>query len=64
MKSSEKWIIKKKQMWNNRKIVKMDSKFIERKNVARCRQVLHRIRIMGSTAFIECSYATKRRDQF
>ena len=23
---------------------------------------LHRIRIVGSTAFIECSYATKRRD--
>jgi hypothetical protein len=34
MKSSKKWIVKKKQMWNNRKIVKMDLKFIGRKSVA------------------------------
>jgi hypothetical protein len=40
MKSSKKWIARKKgQMWNKRKIVKMDSKFTGRKIVARSRQV-------------------------
>jgi hypothetical protein len=39
MKSSKKWIVRKEQMWNKRKIVKMDSKFTGRKSVARSRQV-------------------------
>jgi hypothetical protein len=40
VKSSKKWTVRKKeQMWNKRKIVRMDPKFTERKSVARSGQV-------------------------
>jgi hypothetical protein len=47
------------QVWNKRKIVKMDSKFTGRKGVARSRQVCIEFRIVGSTVCIECSYGGK-----